>query len=143
MKILRVVMTENRRSFLVSYPVILGAGGVVLVLHLWWLASADHQGEVISALGAVATVFGIWMASRPYVRLGIAGMIEAGLPKDDAGFLTGPNWFEEFRAIQDAARPGVTRDVWAERVIAVTVVVIGTLLNGYGTPIARVLGMRI
>ena len=39
-------------------------------------------------------------------------------------------------------RPSIVLDVYAERVIAVLVVVVGTLLNGYGAPIARLLFLK-
>lgn len=36
----------------------------------------------------------------------------------------------------------MTRDVWTERVGAVMVVMVGTLLNGYGPLIARLVHLR-
>lgn len=39
-------------------------------------------------------------------------------------------------------RVEVRRDVLAERVVAVAVIVVGTLLNGYGPVLVRILGFE-
>ena len=131
------------RSALISYRAIISTGVIMAVIHVWWLSRSEHAGEVISAFGAVTVALGVWVASRPYVRIGLEGMIQAALPKDDAGYLVGPNHLQELTDLQTAARPKIVQDIWAERIIAVVVIIVGTLLNGYGTPIARLMGMRV
>lgn len=96
----------------------------------------------MSGFGAALVVVGVFIGSRPYIRAGVAGMIQAALPKYRAGFLAGPNTTRQHHERVAAERPKVTRDVWAERVVAVSVVILGTLLNGYGPLVARLLHMR-
>lgn len=99
-------------------------------------------GEVVSGFGAVLVVLGVFVGSRPYIRAGVGGLIEAGLPALGAGFLIGPDTYRKHQELVEKVRPQVTRDVWAERVVAVAVVILGTLLNGYGPLIARLLCLQ-
>ena len=112
-------------------------------LHWRWLWRSAHAGDVLSAYDAGLVVLGILVGSRPYLRAGFAGLVEAGLPQDDAGYLVGPDYLQELEREREAARPQATRDVLAERVVAVAVVVLGTLLNGWGTPLARRWGLPV
>ncbi len=106
-------------------------------LHLRWLHRSAHAGDVLSAYGAGVVVLGVLVGSRPYLRTGVARLIERDMPDGGAGVFGGPVYDAEVARLRREALPGVTLDVWAERVIAVSVVIVGTLLNGWGTPLAR------
>ncbi len=131
------------RTTAASYWTALGLGVAAIVLHVrWYTVDKAWGGEVVSGLGAALVVLGVLVASRPYVRLGYSGLVQAGLPKSHAGVWGGPVYDASVAKLQDEARPQVVRDVWAERIVAVAVVVLGTLLNGYGPLVARVLHLR-
>ncbi len=131
------------RTIAASYWTALALGALAVFLHVRWYTVDKAAGaEVVSGFGAALVAFGVFVGSRPYIRAGIAGMIKAGLPDGGAGVFGGPTYDASLKAVHDKVRPEVTRDVWAERVIAVAVVIVGTLLNGYGTLIARLLGLR-
>ena len=100
------------------------------------------RGEAVTGFGACLIVLGLLVAARPYVRAGKARLIDAALPQDMAGYLVGETYLDDLRAAQDAARPEAERDFWAERVISVAVIIVGTALNGYGAPLVRWLGLE-
>ncbi|MEE7451533.1 hypothetical protein MRF4_29270 [Methylobacterium radiotolerans] len=125
-----------------SYWTVLAIGLVLLALHVWWFWLSDHQADVLAGGGAALGVFGVWIAALPNVRLGFAGLVNAGLPQINPGFYVGENFADEVDAIHESARPGVTRNVRDERVTGVVIIVIGALLNGYASAIARALGLR-
>ena len=117
-------------------------GGVAIVLHVRWYTVDKGQGaEIVSGFGAVLVVLGVFVGSRPYIRAGVGGLVSAALPRPPIVPIGGgfPKMMvEQIRA----ERPRVVLDVLAERVIAVAVVVAGTLLNGYGPLVARMLHLR-
>lgn len=97
----------------------------------------------MSEFGAALVVLGVLVASRPYIRAGFRGLVRDGLPPPPALVLIGGIGVPRMTAAELAEeRPRVVRDVLAERVIAVAVVVLGTLLNGYGPLVARLFGLR-
>ena len=114
-------------------------------LHWRWLWRTVHAGDVLSAYGAGLVAFGLLIASRPFIRGGLSTAVQAAMPvyHGYVGFpgREVPNMLEQ-RAIE-AVRPMIRREVIAERVIAVAVVVVGTLLNGWGTPLARRWGLPV
>lgn len=131
------------RTIASSYWTALALGALAIFLHVrWYVVDKAAGGEVVSGFGAVLVVLGVFVGSRPYIRAGVAGLIEAGLPALGAGFLIGPDTYREHQELVEKVRPQVTRDVWAERVVAVAIVILGTLLNGYGPLLARVLNLR-
>lgn len=125
------------RTAAASYTMTVVAFVVMTALHLRWLHRSAHAGEVLSAYGAGVVVLGVLVGSRPYLRAGVADLIERDMPEGGAGVFGGPVYDAEMGELRRKALPGVTLDVWAERVIAVATVVAGTLLNGWGTPLAR------
>lgn len=131
------------RATIASYWTSFIAIVVMSGLHLRWLLRSAHAGDVLSAYGAGLVVLGVLVGSRPYLRSGIGNMVARSLPSGGGVF---PRTREQAAAARkriEEARPEVTRDVWAERVIAVGVVVVGTLLNGWGTPLARRWGLPV
>lgn len=120
-----------------SYTTAIAAFVVMTTLHLRWLHRSAHAGDVLSAYGAGVVVLGVLVGSRPYLRTGVARLIERDMPDGGAGVFGGPVYDAEVARLRREALAGVTLDVWAERVIAVAIVVVGTLLNGWGTPLAR------
>ena len=123
------------RTAAASYTTAIVAFIVMTALHLRWLHLSAHAGDVLSAYGAGLVVLGVLVGSRPYLRTGFAGLVDAVLAQDDAGYLIGPDYLRELEEQRRAARPQAVRDVLAERVIAVVVVIVGTLLNGWGRPL--------
>lgn len=117
---------------------------MALILHVrWYTVDKAAGGEVVSGFGAALVVLGVLVASRPYIRTGFAGLVEAGLPLRPVivpiGGVSIPRLtMAELRR----ERPRVVLDVVAERVVAITVVILGTLLNGYGAFVARLLHLR-
>ncbi len=130
-------ITALLRVAVASYTTAVAAFVVMTTLHLRWLHRSAHTGDVLSAYGAGVVVLGLLVGSRPYLRIGVTGLIERDMPEGGAGVLGGPVYDAEVAKLRRDALPGVTLDVWAERVIAVAVVIVGTLLNGWGTPLAR------
>ena len=110
---------------------------IVIAGHIRWFTRGGPTAEVISGFGAAFVVLGIWVAARPFLRMGVRAMAEQSVqgtaPQAIGWDVPPPEAGVAYQARIDAAMP----DVWAERVIAVLVIVVGTLLNGYGGVIAR------
>lgn len=131
------------RRYALSYFALFETWALILTAHVQWGTLTDDggRGEAVSAFGAWTVVFGIAVAGRPYVRAGIRGAAEAQVP---APFLT-PLLDSDgiiVSQIEEGHRKRVEEvlpDVVAERVIAVAVIIVGTLTNGYGAPIGRLL----
>lgn len=133
------------RKLAVSYWAVGLFAIAMAVLHVWWLLQTDHAGEVLSGLGAMLQAIGLLVAAGPFIRTGLRGMAEQQVQAPQPPYLD-DNEYSITRAAQTAYKAKIKAalpDVWAERVVAVVVIALGTLLNGYGTPIARLLGMRI
>nr|WP_137830886.1 hypothetical protein [Methylobacterium sp. L1A1] len=133
------------RLLAASYRTVIALGTVLLGLHLAWAIRWEpaRRGEIATGFGACLIILGLWVAPRPYIRTGLGPIIEAALPRSRATFLLGPDHGDKIRAARAAAEPEVRRDVIAERIVAVGVVMVGTLLNGYGPPLVRLLGLEV
>jgi len=116
---------------------VLAVGIVFLLLHAQWFirVSPNHQAEVVSGFGAVLIVLGIWLVALPFLRKGIEKATADAMPPPLSGFLVPPEYDES----REAQRPQARRDVMDEQVFGVITIVIGTILNGYATPIAHTL----
>ncbi len=131
-----------RRVLLSDWTVLwLLALGVFLHAR-WYGVGKAIGGEVVSGSGAWLVALGVLVASRPYIRAGWDRLINAGLPAYGAGFMTDDDTLRKHHELLKVERPKVVRDVLNERVIAVVVIVVGTMLNGYGPLIARALHLR-
>ena len=131
------------RRIVTSYWTAVTLGALAVLLHVsWYTVDKAPGGEVLSGFGAALMVLGIFVGSRPYIRAGLAKLVSDGLPAYGAGFFSSDALLKEHRDRVAAERPKVLRDVLAERVLAVGVVIIGTLLNGYGSVIARLFHLR-
>ena len=138
-----MTLAERARAAVTSYWTASLAWAAMSALHWSWLWRSAHAGDVLSAYGAGLVVLGVLVGSRPYLRTGFAQLVESGLPQyDGMTFSTDERW-QAHKALVASERPKVRRDVWAERVVAVVVVVVGTLLNGWGTPLARRWGFPV
>ena len=133
------------RAGLASYWTAGIAWAVMTALHGRWLWRSAHAGEVLSAYGAGLVVLGIGVAARPLIRQGLSSAVQAAMPtyQGYTGFPGRkiPSMSEQLQI--EALRPMVRREVIAERVVAVSVIVAGTLLNGWGAPLARRWGLLI
>ncbi len=138
-------MTRRLRSLALSYwtPVLVGLA--LLGVHLAWAIRWEpaRRGEVVTGFGAAMIVLGLFVAARPYIRLGLGPFIRGALTPDVGTFVTDDSYDEQLKAIHAAELPEVTRDAWAERVIAVAVIAAGTILNGYGPLLVRLFGWEV
>ena len=134
---------DKVRTVVASYWTALVLGVVAVFLHVRWYTVDKAPGsEVVSGFGASLVVLGVFVGSRPYIRSGIIGMIQSALPKNRTPHYGSPETGNEHRKRVEKERPKVTRDIWAERVVAVAIVILGTLLNGYGSLISQTLDLR-
>lgn len=143
-KLLRFAWERARpalRWYVLSYEALIVTWALVLAAHVQWGTLTDDagRGEAVSAFGAWTTIFGIAVAARPYVRAGREGMYAAARPRPPGAFVITTERSKKFRERVEATEPERRRDVDAERIWTVLVVVAGTLINGYGAPIGRLL----
>lgn len=120
------------------------AGLALTVLHAWWFVGcrAMPRAEVVGGYGAAVTALGVFVASRPYIRAGIAEVARAQVSRPEyPGYFGGIVDVEAMRAADHARVEAAKRDVIAERIVAVLVAVLGALMNGYSGPIARALAL--
>ena len=112
---------------------------VVLTLaHAGFLARYGHAGEVVSGYGASLVVLGVWVAGFPLIRRGLQQVGPLG-PSYIDGVLPEFRSFAK-RIMDEQERHKIRRDQIDERVVGVAIALVGTLLNGYGTPLARLIG---
>ena len=138
-----MTLAERTRAAAASYWTAVAAWAVMSALHWRWLWRSAHAGDVLSAYGAGLVVLGLLVAARPFIRAGVrptAIQSVAAQAPQTFGY-GGPR--PEAYAAHDARVGAAMPDVWAERVVAVGVVVVGTLLNGWGTSLARRWGLPV
>jgi hypothetical protein len=135
-------MRDIVRRITLSYWSVAAVAVVVGTLHvLWFVHSVPAQrGEVVTGFGAALIVLGLWVAARPYIRSGIEVATGQAMSPLLGTFAMPAGQSREYHAQREAQRPQIRRDVIAERIIAVVVIAVGTLLNGYGTPLVRLFG---
>lgn len=124
-----------------SYQTVGTVGAAVTALHVVWLTRSDHAGEVVSGFGSALVVFGVWIAAFPFIRRGLTRITDR-MPRASDVVLP------EFRAMvlrqeEREERAKQRRDQIDERIWGVAIVLLGTLLNGYGAPLARLAGWPI
>lgn len=129
------------RRLALTYWTPVAAGLVLLGLHLTWAIRWEptKRGEILTGFGACLIVLGLLVAARPLIGSGLAGAAAQAAPIARAAILSGER-------INDpdlmARRARARSDIAAERVVAVIVIAIGTLLNGYGSPLVRWFGLE-
>ena len=110
------------------------------VLHERWLLRSAHAGDVLSAYGAALVVLGLWLAVLDLARIGLTETAQRQTESDFA-------WFAEqmpaLLAAEKAAAIKAKRTLIVERVAAGIIAAFGTLLNGWGTPLARRWGLPV
>ena len=129
-----------------SYWTALALGALAIFLHgRWYVVDKATGGEVVSGFGAALVVLGVMIGGRAYVRSGIIG-VALQQTTTQALVITPSKYGGDMAAATAAARAEraakVVPDLIAERVIAVAIVILGTLLNGYGPLIARLAHLR-
>lgn len=120
------------------------AGVVLLGLHVAWAIRWEptKRGEVVTGFGACLIVLGLLVAARPYLRAGRNAAADQAMSPLLGAFAIPAAESIRYHERREAGRPQVRRDVIAEREIAVGVIAVGTLLNGYGPPLVRWLGLE-
>ena len=128
-----------------SYVTLAGVSFCAATLHVWWLIQSSHAGEVISGFGATIIALGLWVAARPFIRTGImdAARQQVQAPQFQAYLDSDGKMISEAQAAYNARVASVIPDIVTERVLAVLVIVLGTVLNGYGAPLARLLQLPV
>jgi hypothetical protein len=106
--------------------------------HVWWFAQSDHQGDVVAGFGGALTVVGILVAAQPYIR---KGLIQAA--REQVGLHDHEQQRREEGSRQEEAEAESVSHVIKERVVGVLLIGLGSMLNGYGTAIARALALAL
>lgn len=129
------------RTVAASYWTALALGVLAIFLHVrWYTVDNAPGGEVVSGFGAALVTIGI--------VLGVASLLRDGLQSTARRIAHGPDQgvfaeaYAEARANNEATVPGIVRDLALERIGAAGAAILGTLLNGYGPLVARLLGLR-
>lgn len=107
---------------------------IVLLLtgvHAAWLAtSADPV--VVQRLGAGLIAIGLFSVALPFIRHGIEAEVHRQAPRVSGMFAQSTEATQMQRERREAALPQVRRAVANERIWGALVILVGTLLNGYG-----------
>lgn len=89
-------------------------------------------------------MLGLLVAARPYIRTGLHDIARQQVPAPQfPGYFNRDGMIERIKADHERRIRAAMPDVIAERVVAVVAIIAGTLLNGYGSPLARVFGWPI
>jgi hypothetical protein len=110
--------------------------------HIVWFA-VSREPEIGLRLGAALICLGIVVTARPYFRIGLRETVDRQLPPGllDAITSSQPQPHSDYSSLRllrqhkaehKRVRPGIVHDVMAERVIGVALVLLGTLVHGYG-----------
>lgn len=126
-----------KRSILASEWTAAALGIAVLVLHVVWFVGSEHQGDVFTGLGGSLAALGIFVAAQPYIRKGLiqTAREQVGLPDTEERS-------REVPSREDEAENEGVHHVLKERVIGVVLIAAGSLLNGYGVAISRLLSLK-
>ena len=138
-----MTLAERARDAAASYWTAGFAYIVMSALHWRWLWRSTHASDVLSAYGAGLVVLGLLVAARPFIRAGVRRMAEQDVQAPQFGGWATAEYVAEGWAAYRIRVDAVIPDVWAERVAAIGVLVVGTLLNGWGTPLARRWGLPV
>lgn len=121
--------------------------GVIFVIigtghGAWFVAVRDP--EIGLRFGAALTCLGIVVTALPYFRTGLeeavnrqlpAGLLEAVSPSPPSQHVSDYSTLQLLRRKQaehKIVRPGIVHDVVAERIVGVALIILGTLVHGYG-----------
>ena len=134
-------MTRLLRSLALSDRTIVITGAMLAGAHVAWgvWLEPTKRGEILTGFGACLIVLGLLVAARPYLATGLDALVDKEASAAPAPVLSGgrtdaPNLL--------AKRAEARDNILAERVTAVLVIGTGTLLNGYGPPLIRLLGLE-
>jgi hypothetical protein len=126
-----------------SYYPPLYLGLVLAAIHLAWgvWGEPQHRGEVVSGYGSCLIVLGLLVAARPYVLGGREAATTRAMKPPLQQAAMSREHSATYHQEREAERSQVRSSVIAERETSVVMIAIGTLLNGYGPPLIRVLGL--
>ena len=109
--------------------------------HMVWLTNDGSAGEVVSGFGAALILVGLAAIGLPMLRKGSINRAAAQvMPQDRRLFLMPED--PVYDAALKTAEVEIRSSVITERVTAAVLIAAGTLLNGYGPVIARLLFLQ-
>jgi len=130
---------HHMRKFLSRLWVWIFVAVIAVTAHLYW-AIRTGKAEWLQRSGASVIICGIFIVARPLIRSGVDRIANQQLPRYPGTFaMATDSWKKHDDAIAKI-RPEIVRDVQAERFFGVVVIVIGTVLNGYGDLLLRWFG---
>lgn len=124
----------------------IGYAAALLILavgHVAWFVAA-REPEIGLRFGAALICLGIVVTARPYFRIGLRETVDRQLPAGLLGAVSplaprqlptdylSHKLLRQQKARHKFMRPGIVHDVVAERVIGVVIILLGTLVHGYG-----------
>ena len=131
------------RRIVSSYWTALALGVVALALHVrWYVVDKAPGAEVVSGFGAVVVAITITAIGASLLLPGALDRATAGAAPQDFRMF----WHKhdpEAGSKRDALLAEVRLEIIVERLVIGGAVLIGTLLNGYGALVARLLGLRL
>ena len=131
-----MTLAERAQAAIASYWTAGIAWGVMTALHARWLWQWKHTGEVVSGYGAGLIALGLAHLLAAYLQPHALDRATAGaMPQDWRSFHRAhdPTASDRRQALWIEIRKGII----TERIVVAILVLIGTFLNGYGTPLAR------
>jgi hypothetical protein len=90
------------------------AGTIALSAHIWLAFELDNPQPIVRA-GTLLTVFGLAVIARPIIRVGYANW-----------------WASTDREDWNETDPEKSKDALCVQILGPVMVIIGTLLSGYG-----------
>jgi hypothetical protein len=123
-------------SLLIAY---VGAITLSIIVHVIWLRGT-HNPVIGQRFGASLIVTGILITAHPVLRSGFRKAVDRQLSSTSIPQRQPPNAAKKQAALLQDARPEVVNDVIFERVVGVGVIITGTLLNGYGDLLLKLMG---
>jgi hypothetical protein len=120
-------------GWLVAFAVLSGG-------HFVWMMRCNDP-VIAQRFGAALIVLGIGIAARPFLRTGLKTSVDHAMPGGSLPYYVSHEMLAERATMQKAARPGILFDILAEKVVGVSCVLIGTVINGYGDIFAKVWGV--
>jgi hypothetical protein len=102
-----------------------------LAAHVWY-AMKTGDPVIVQRGGTLVIVFGIVVAGRAVWRGSLSEFVARQLTQDPSTFAIPDEYSRQIREANERALPEVERDVRAERVVGVLMVMFGTFVTGYG-----------
>jgi hypothetical protein len=113
-----------------SWKVVSWAVAVIFGHVIWF--HICHDPVVLQRCGAALIVLGVVVAAQRFIREGTQAAVDGQIPPLPVTFLVPHETTTEWNKQRKAMRPQLEKDVRAERVWGFGLIIVGTLLNGYG-----------